>query len=249
MTAVPDHFSEQAAAYRDFRPTYPDALFDWLAQVAPATALAWDCGCGNGQASAALARRFARVVATDASQRQLALAPPLPNVEYRCEPAEQSSLAAASADLVFVGQALHWFRHDAFYAEVRRVAVPSACLAAVTYNMLTIDPALDALIGRLYGDTLAGDWPAGREHVENCYRDLPFPFRRLAAPPLALTADWTLEQLLGYLESWSAVAAHRRRTGADPLAGYRAPMRDAWGNPQQRRHVAWPLTVLAGAVE
>jgi len=249
MTNVPDHFSEQAAAYRDFRPTYPPALFDWLAGIAPDTALAWDCGCGNGQASIELARRFTRVVATDASRRQLALAPAAANLAYRCEAAEQSSLPAASASLIFIGQALHWFRHEAFYAEVRRVAAPAAGIAAVTYNMLTVTPELDALIGRLYHDTLATDWPAGREHVENSYRELPFPFRRLTAPPLQLSADWDLAQLLGYLESWSAVAAHRRRTGADPLAGYRAPLRDAWGDPQQRRRIGWPLTVLAGVVE
>jgi hypothetical protein len=57
-----DHFSARAAGYARFRPTYPDALFDWLAGLAPSRALAWDAGTGNGQAARALASRFERVL-------------------------------------------------------------------------------------------------------------------------------------------------------------------------------------------
>ena len=102
MTAFKDHFSGHAAIYRDARPRYPDALFDWLAEQAPSRRLAWDAGCGNGQASIALAARFAHVVASDPSAAQIAHAPAHPNVEYRVEPAEQPSLADASVDLVVV---------------------------------------------------------------------------------------------------------------------------------------------------
>ena len=58
--------------------------------------LAWDAGCGNGQLSVKLAARFAHVIATEPSRSQLDAAEQHPRVEYRCEPAEQSSLADAS---------------------------------------------------------------------------------------------------------------------------------------------------------
>ena len=102
MTQFKDHFSGHADLYRDARPTYPEALFDWLAAQAPDRALAWDCGCGNGQASVAIAQHFDRVVATDPSANQIADAELRTNVEYRVEPAERSSLARASASLVTV---------------------------------------------------------------------------------------------------------------------------------------------------
>ena len=114
MTEFKDHFSGHADLYREARPTYPEALFDWLATQAPDRALAWDCGCGNGQASVALAQRFERVVASDPSANQIADPEPRTNVEYRVEPAERCSLADASASLVSVAQALHWFDHEAF---------------------------------------------------------------------------------------------------------------------------------------
>ena len=63
MAQFKDHFSGHADSYHEARPTYPDALFDWLAQQAPDRELAWDAGCGNGQATTALAQRFGRVFA------------------------------------------------------------------------------------------------------------------------------------------------------------------------------------------
>ena len=117
----PDHFSGVAGAYAEFRPRYPDALFDWLAEAAPSRELAWDCATGNGQAAVALARVFTRVVATDASAEQVQAATPHPRVEYRVGPAEESGLTSDSADAVTVAQALHWFDRPSFYAEASRV--------------------------------------------------------------------------------------------------------------------------------
>ena len=61
-----DHFSEHAADYAKFRPNYPAELFDHLASLPRARALAWDCATGNGQAALGLAQHFEKVVGTDA---------------------------------------------------------------------------------------------------------------------------------------------------------------------------------------
>ena len=45
--------------------------------------------------------------------------------------AEESGLADHSVDAITVGQALHWFDVDRFYAEAHRVLKPGAGLAAV----------------------------------------------------------------------------------------------------------------------
>jgi len=72
MSGFADHFSATAAAYATFRPRYPDALFEWLAAIAPSRECAWDCATGSGQAASGLARHFEQVVATDPSAAQLA---------------------------------------------------------------------------------------------------------------------------------------------------------------------------------
>ena len=110
-------FATVAREYANFRPEYPPELFAWLARQCVARELAWDCGCGSGQASVALAEHFDQVHATDVAPEQIAAAKPHPRVKYSVAPAEHSGLPDASVDLVTVAQALHWFDVRAFYAE------------------------------------------------------------------------------------------------------------------------------------
>jgi SAM-dependent methyltransferase len=244
---VPTTFGSVAELYAAARPTYPGALFDWLADVAPARDLAWDCGCGNGQAAVGLAKRFTAVVATDASAEQIAAAPPHDRIAYRIAPAQDSGLATHAADLVTVAQALHWFPLEEFYAEVRRVARPGAVVAAWSYHWLTTgDARIDAIVDQLATGTLAGYWPVGREHVDNAYVDLEFPFVRIDPPPLAMTQDWPLDRLLTYLRSWSSVSRYRDQHGVDPVDEVAPALATLWGSRAATRPVRWPLTVLAG---
>jgi len=244
-----DHFGSVATAYVDSRPSYPAALFDWLAAQCARRELAWDCGAGSGQASVALAARFARVIATDASAEQVARATSHAGVEYRVASAERSGLDAGCADLVVVAQALHWFDLERFWPEVRRVARRGALFAACTYGPLRVDGVeADALVQRFRAE-VAPWWPAERYHVENGYRDIALPFPRLDAPPLAIDAHWRVDRLLGYLRSWSSVVRFRQARGVDPVQALEAPLRAAWGASERERAIRWPLTALAGFVD
>lgn len=248
MQVFKDHFSAQAADYARFRPRYPAALFALLAAQAPGRALAWDCATGNGQVAEGLAPHFAAVLATDASASQVAQAPRLANVAFRVEPAEQSSLEDGSVDLVTVGQALHWFDLGRFYAEVRRVAPPGALLAAWCYNRLSCDPAVDRVVLHYYREVVGPWWPADRAKVEGGYRDLPFPFEAVAAPELALEAEWDLAELTGYLGTWSATQRFRDDRGRDPRDEIAADLAQVWGSPERRRRIEWPLHFRIGRV-
>jgi SAM-dependent methyltransferase len=241
-----DHFSGHAAGYAQGRPTYPTALFDWLASQCAQRALAWDAGCGNGQASRALATHFERVVGTDPSAEQIANAAPATNVEYRVEPAEAPTLASASVDLVTVAQACHWFDVDRFHAAVARTLRPGGVVAVWTYGLSQVDAAVDAAFRRLYDDILGAYWPAERRHVENGYAELPFPYARIDAPTFAMRCDWTLAQYLAYLRTWSAAARYRREVGADAVAQVEGEFAQAWGDTAVRRTVTWPLGLRAG---
>jgi len=250
MSQFKDHFSGHADLYREARPTYPDTLFDWLAAQAPDRALVWDCGCGNGQASVALARHFDRVVATDPSANQIADAEPRANIDYRVEPAERSSLADASASLVTVAQALHWFDFAAFYAEVRRVLKPGGVFAAWAYAACgTGEAAIDGVIEHLYGDALTGPhWPPERAYVDAGYRTIPFPFAAIDAPEFPMIMRWNVDQLLAYLRSWSATRRYIKANGEDPVGIVEPDLRVAWGDPPRVREVRWQFHLLAGRV-
>ncbi|MGE5176132.1 MAG: class I SAM-dependent methyltransferase [Hyphomicrobiales bacterium] len=248
MKRFDDRFSAQADAYARFRPRYPRALFDHLASLTPGRRLAWDCGTGSGQAARALADRFERVVATDASAEQLEHAAAHPRIEYRAARAEDVVLEPGSVDLVTVATAVHWFDFDAFYAAVRRAGRPDGILAVWTYHLPVTDPALDQVLSRYYWDVLAGHWPEKFRYVEDHYRSLPFPFRELPAPEFAIRAVWTRARLEGFLESWSATQAYRKARGTDPLAEIRDALAAAWGAPDRRRAIRWPLYLRVGTI-
>lgn len=246
MKPTNDHFSALAEGYARHRPGYPSELFRFLAEQAPSREQAWDCATGSGQAAIGLAPHFDRVVATDGSPQQVAQAAPCRGVDYRVAPAEASGLPDASLDLITVAQALHWFDLDPFYAEVRRVLKPGGIIAVWSYNLLTIAPAVDAVVNHLYEAVVGPYWPAERRHVENGYRDLPFPFERVATPAFAMTAEWDLGHLLGYLQTWSATRRFREAQGEDPVETIREALEAAWGEPHATRQVRWPLRLRVG---
>lgn len=245
--AFQDHFAPVAGDYADFRPHYPSELFAWLADQTPGRDLAWDCACGSGQASAGLSGCFRRVLASDASASQIAAAPALPGVEFRVAPAEASGLPAASVDLICVAQALHWFDLPGFYAEVRRVLKPDGLLAVWTYGILHVaGETVDAPVQHFYHQVVGPYWPPERRHVETGYRELPFPFTEIPSPSIAMTADWTPRQLLGYLASWSATGRYRAQRGHDPITDLANALSPLWGDPAQARRVEWPLALRLG---
>jgi SAM-dependent methyltransferase len=240
-----DHFSRQSAAYSRYRPGYPPALIDWIASQAPDRRLAVDCATGNGQAAVALAEHFDNVLALDGSLGQLRNAAPCPNVAYVGALAERLPLGDRSASLVAAAQAVHWFDFARFHAECRRVLVPGGVVAAWTYEKFQLDDAVDAVVEDFYERVMGAWWPPERRYVEEGYRTLPFPWREAETPAFELETWWDLEQVMGYLASWSSVQRYRDHHGRDPLAGLRGPLELAWGGTGPRR-LRWPVHVRLG---
>lgn len=246
MSAFKDHFSQVADAYAQCRPTYPAALFDVLSAVVPAHAPVWEPGCGSGQATRDLARRFAHVFATDPSAAQIeqhwAARSGATNVSVAVEPGESTSLQSDSVGLVAVAQALHWFDRARFFAECDRVLRPGGVLAAWTYQDMVfsddLEPAANA-----FRQQIEPYWPAERADVDTGYAHYDWPFAPLDAPVLWLSAEWSLPQLLGYLGSLSATARCRNASGHDPVAEHGPELHAAWGEPSQLRTMRWPLVV------
>lgn len=246
MAEFKDHFSGHARGYAEHRPSYPPELFAWLASVAPGHELAWDCATGNGQAAAGLVPHFARVVASDASAAQIANRREHPAIAWLVALAEASALRPGSCDLVTVAQSVHWFDFERFYAEVRRVTRPGGVLAVWTYTKFRVDPAVDALIDPFYSQVVGPYWPPERQYVDDQYRTIPFPLAQIPAPPIELTTEWSLSQVLQYLGTWSAVQRFRKERRSDPVAELAPALALCWG--PSPRTVQWPVHMRVGKV-
>jgi SAM-dependent methyltransferase len=244
-----DHFSGVAASYAAHRPRYPEALLEFLARAAPRRDVAWDCGCGSGQLSVALASRFRRVIATDASAQQIAAAARHPGVEYRCARAEASGLEDRSVDLAVSAQAAHWFDVPGYYAEVRRVARPGAAIALATYgNPFAGAASIDEVVDRFYSGPCGPHWPPERRHTEDGYASFEFPFEAIEAPALEIQVEWDLAGFLGYVGTWSAVRSLVKAEGRERLDAFGEELARAWGASDTVRAIRWPLTVRAGRI-
>lgn len=224
-------FGDDAGAYRARRPDYPDTLFDWLAQISPARDLAWDCGTGTGQAARKLARVFRHVRATDADARLLAQAARAPNVDYAQVSAEDNIDLRAQVDLITCACSVHWFDLTGFYAQAQRALKPDGVIALWTYDWpWTTSQAANAVLEKLRTDILGAYWGPESVYYFGQYKNLPFPFTEIDAPEFYVEVAQTSDELLDFLDTWSAPAKYKHATGLDPLAQVREELAEAWRN-------------------
>jgi len=241
-----DHFSTQAKDYSKYRPRYPQALFQYLASLVPEHDLAWDCATGNGQAALGLAPFFEKVIATDASEKQIAQATPAENVIYQVAPAEKTEIAAGSVDLITVAQALHWFEFEKFYAEARRVAKPGGLLAVWCYAFFECDLRVDPVVYDYYSNIVGPYWPPDRKLVEEEYETIPFPFKEISTPDFFMEDAWSLNDLVGYLGTWSATQKYIEKNKKNPLIDFEPALAKVWGLADEKKRIRWKLYLKVG---
>lgn len=246
-----DLFSDQSEYYAAGRPSYPPALFDYLASTCDAHKHAWDCATGTGQAAGSLAQYFKQVSATDLSENQIKHAKPTKNVSYHVATAYDSGLEDHSIDLITVCQAVHWFDFDAFYKEAKRVLKPGGTIALVGYAlMLFNEPEIDNAIRYAYDHIFWENnyWAPERAHLDNNYDDIPFPFKAYTAPSITLEHSLNREQLITYLGSWSAVATYKKlHENEDPVAQFITPqLLEAWPDATEVKTMSTQLILKVG---
>jgi ubiquinone/menaquinone biosynthesis C-methylase UbiE len=214
----------------------------------PARGKAWDCGTGNGQVAEQLAAYFQHVEGTDISQSQLDNAVQLSNITYSKQPAEHTDFAARTFDLIVVAQAIHWFTFDEFYAEVKRTLTTNGILAVMGYGVIAITTKVDVVVNRLYTYIIGPYWDKERRYIDENYQTIPFPFKEVPCPQFAIIQHWTVEHLIGYLETWSAVKHYQKLNGNNPVDLIKDELTEAWGNATERQ-VKFPVLLRVGKID
>lgn len=243
-----DNFSQQASAYAKYRPTYPQELYDFILNKVEQRNTAWDCGTGNGQTAKELSKYFKEVFATDISEKQIQNASKTENIFYSVQTAEQTNFQDNHFNLVTVSQALHWFDVSKFYAEVKRVAKPNAWIAVWMYSLANISPEIDKLINvKHYKETLGSYWDYERRFVDDNYTTLPFSFKEIQCPVFKMRFEWTLQELEGYLNTWSALQKFIAQHNYNPVDKLMEEIKLFW--KQERKEVVFPVYMRMGQIE
>lgn len=241
-------FSEQSDLYARYRPDYPKQIYDFIFEYLHAQEFAWDCATGSGQIARQLSNHFDKVYATDISKEQLKHAPRKENIIYRQTPAEDSELPDSLFDLITVGQAVHWFNLDQFYEEVKRVAKSKALLAVIGYGMVRVNSEIDPIIDQLYDTAFNSFFTKARKYLDNHYKTLPFPFEEIPYPLFEYTLDWSLDELEGYFNSWSAIQKMKSEQNYNPATDTIKKIKEIIST-KEKFEVTFPIFMRLGKIE
>ena len=160
---------------------------------------------------------------------------------YRVASAEQSGLADGVSRFVTVAQALHWF--DAI------------CVLRGSETGPETERCARRLVLQLV-QGLARDRPPGGRILSRNRRSL-LGFRsdvlsklditrsifhsiELAPPDFHMEAEWSLDDVLGYLRTWSATKSFIAAPWFDPVVELGATLRPVWGESKIKK-IDWPL--------
>jgi SAM-dependent methyltransferase len=239
-------FEDKAQLYASSRPLYPSELFNYIASLVSMKGAAWDCATGNGQAAIGLAKIFRHVEATDVSPEQIANAFQLENVTYSVQSSESTSFLDSQFDLVNVAQALHWFDYEKFWGEVSRVLKPTGVFVAFSYIWPIVEPAIDAVVKERINKITTPYWAPNNRLLWDEYRALDLPFTPLDSPQIDIVNHWNASEFLDYLHTWSGTRKCMESIGSAFFSIASDEIRAAWGDPQEKKVVVHPLTVIAG---
>lgn len=212
-------FTGLAAGYDRHRPAYPEGFFQRLRAAvdqaftgrAPGRVL--DVAAGTGIGSLPLAQRFPERPVTgiepndDMRATAEGKAGQVSNLSFVKGSAEALAAADGSADLIFVGQALHWFDRPKAYGEMGRVLRPGGILAVAHNNR--------AVAGSDFLQDYEAFLEANVSGYKHGYRDFDF-IGELAALAWSgkverLTERWTRQMPLDDFVALARSASHIKR--------------------------------------
>ncbi|MCI5058574.1 MAG: class I SAM-dependent methyltransferase [Flavobacteriales bacterium] len=229
-----DRFSDQAKTYKKFRPTYPTKLYELISSFCAQKTNAWDCGTGNGQVAFELSKEFKSIQASDISKSQIDNGKKHPKISYSLQSAENTDFEDNTFDLICVAQAIHWFEHQTFFQEVKRVSKTNGILAFWGYGVPSIsNKNTEREFQEIYSNLLGSFWDQERKHIEDQYDNINAPFELLDSnQSFAISYEWNHQQLHGYVLSWSASQNYLNQNSNAQIPSF---------TPTGKLRIEWPI--------
>ena len=186
--------------------------------------------------------------ATDIDDEQIRQAPKHAQISYAQGPAHQSGLPQDCVDVITAATALHWFDHEKFWRETRRVARKGAIFCAWTYHRAETDSDVQRALIDPLADILEPYWSDGNRLSWRWYsqQELRLPFEILPVPEFACTLHWSPAQIAAFVRSWSANRKARLDGHAEALDRIEQDALAELG--EDARDFVLPLHVIAARV-
>lgn len=167
-------------------------------------------------------------------------------IDYSVQRAETTNFKDNTFDLICVAQALHWFNHEKFWKEVKRVLKEDGIFAAWGYSWFNVEKDIDLLIKEEIFEKINPYWAKENKILWNHYRDLDFPFKKIETPSIDMVIQWDLNELFDYMKSWSATRLCIEDMGEDFYNRAYEKVKKLWGNDKVKKEVSMDLCLLVG---
>lgn len=224
------------ARYAKSRPVYPKELFEHLVDKADNTGLhlCIDIGCGPGEATLELAKRFQRVIGVDPSPVMIEQAKMqarergITNVEFVVANDEDfDQKIHGQADVITCAEAAHWIKNmDNFWKKVHEKLSPGGVAAIWGYvdpifpNRAANEMYLDTMYNPQNTGGLAKYWEQpGRDKLKSLYQGMDAPKNlfaetvRIEGPSdtaegrlITISKTMTIPEVTSYLKTFSSYA-------------------------------------------
>lgn len=208
-------FNQESDKYLLYRPKYPKELYELIKSVTRNHNTVWDCACGNGQISIDISEYFTLVEGSDINENQILNATKRKNINYSVQNSESTNYMNDYFDVVCVGQALHWFCSDKFFDEVKRVLKKDGFFFCWGYSFFKISNELDEIIEKEFFKVIDSFWSDKNRVLHDKYSNIDFPFEKIEIPVIKMIEHWNLNQLMAYLNTWSAVKICNEKNNID----------------------------------
>jgi SAM-dependent methyltransferase len=236
-----DNFSCQSDKYASIRPSYPNELFECLANNTENN-LALDIGTGNGQCAYGLSKYYKNVIGIDISQKQLDSAYKRKNIEYYCVPAEFNEyhmklFNGKQFDLITCAQSLHFFDLNIFYNNIKQILKPNTGLfVAWSYiHPTTESKEITDIISKCYYLKLKDYWESFRVLVNEEYKTIKNDLtvdKSICIEGKAgnIEKNWSIDELIAFMNTWTAVQVAIKQTNSNPLDTSYDKLKEIWND-------------------
>ena len=143
-------FSSRVVNYVKYRPSYPQAIVDFMSAelCLTSTATIADVGAGTGKLTELFLENGNVVYAVEPNEAMMVVAQDLlgsrPNFYPIAATAESTTLPNECVGFIVAGQAFHWFDHDKAKVEFRRILKPGGVVLLIWNEWQQSSPFLQA---------------------------------------------------------------------------------------------------------